>query len=550
MLLRQLTITLLLFTALISGLHAEPGPRPNIIFIFSDDHATQAIGAYGSRLQSLDPTPQLDRLAREGMRFDRFYVANSICAPSRATLLTGKHSHLNGQLGNGKGFDHDQQTFPKLLQQHGYQTAIAGKVHLNGQIQGFDWWRVLPGQGRYFQPEFDGPDGREIHRGHVSDITTDLALDWLDEQRDPGRPFLLMVHHKAPHRKWRPALRHLPLWKDVEIPEPGTLFDDYATRGTAAREQDLSIDQSMNFDLDLKVIPRAQREAVFSRFDTVGGGQMHALFKLRNEVPALAGLNWNHWGYYRMTAEQRKVWDAFYDPINDAFLAADLKGKDLIRWKYQRYLKDYLRCARGVDDSVGRILDALDTHGLSNDTVVIYSSDQGFFLGEHGWFDKRFMYEESFRAPLIVRWPGQTPPGTSNEDLTQNIDLAPTFLDLAGAPIPDDLQGRSLAPLFRNESPKEWRQALYYNYHEYPGGHSVRRHEGIAGPRYKLIRFYGHGVPGGEEWELFDLEKDPAELENRYDHPEHAALVRRMKQDLLALRQQYQVPEDLVPPFD
>jgi len=471
---------------------SEPPRRPNIVWIFSDDHTQQTIGAYGGRLESLNPTPNIDRLAREGMRFDRCYVGNSICAPSRATLLTGKHSHMNGKLTNRGDFNHDQQQFQKILQANGYQTVMVGKIHLNGRMQGFDYWDVLPGQGKYNDPDFLSENGKSVSKGYVTDIITDKALDWLKNKRDPEKPFLLMIHHKAPHRDFMPAERDMGRYEDVQIPEPANLFDDYATRTTAAREQDLSIEKTMQLAADLKVDPKAPP-------------QFAARYK--------------------------------------DFSQNKLEGKDLVRWKYQLYMKDFLRCVWAVDENVGRILEALKEMGLEQDTIVMYSSDQGFYMGEHGWFDKRFMYEESFRTPLLARWPGKIKPGSVNTDLVQNIDFAETFLDLAGIPAPEDMQGRSLVPLLKGETPSDWRKSLYYHYYEYPGTHSVRRHEGAFDGRYKLIRFYGQDVPGGEEWEFYDLERDPSEMNNVFNQPEYAGRVQELKVELGRLREKYQVPD-------
>jgi arylsulfatase A-like enzyme len=502
--------------------------RPNIVWIFSDDHAYQAIGAYGGRLQGLNPTPNIDRLARSGMRFDRFYVGNSICAPSRATLLTGKHSHLHGKQTNDGGFDHNQQTFPKIMQQSGYQTAMVGKIHLRGDQQGFDYWDVLPGQGSYYQPDFVGKDGTKRVDGYVSDVITDRSLKWLDEDRDASKPFMLMIHHKAPHRSWCPAIRHLEKYDDVEIPYPETLFDDYASRTTAAHQQDMTIENTM-YRNDLKIKSHAERDEMFE--------------KMKNS-------DYEPWGergaYYRMTAEQREAWDNHYDPRNQEFLDAELTGEALVKWKYQRYLKDYLRCIYGVDENIGRVMDYLAENELTDNTIIMYSSDQGFFLGEHGWFDKRFMYKESFRTPFIVSWPGVIEPGSVNTDLCQNIDWAETFLDLARAPIPEDMQGESLLPLFKGQHPTSWRNALYYHYYEYPSVHDVRRHEGVVDKRFKLIRFYGPDVPDGEEWELFDLDLDPNEMTNIYNDPIQSHRITRMKQELQRLREYYNVPPDSI----
>ncbi len=500
--------------------------RPNIVWIFSDDHAYQAIGAYGGRLKDLDPTPNIDRLARSGMRFDRFYVGNSICAPSRATLLTGKHSHLHGKQTNEGGFDHNQQTFPKLLQKAGYQTAMVGKIHLKGDQQGFDYWDVLPGQGSYYQPDFIGDDGVKRVDGYVTDVITDRSIKWLNEDRDESKPFMLMIHHKAPHRSWCPAIRHLEKYDDVEIPYPETLFDDYETRMTAAHQQDMTIDKTM-YRNDLKIKTRAERDEMFKKMESS---------------------DYEPWGergaYYRMTEEQRREWDAYYDPRNEAFLRGEIAEKERVKWKYQRYLKDYLRCIYGVDENIGRVMDYLDENGLTENTIVMYSSDQGFYLGEHGWFDKRFMYEESFRTPFIASWPGVIEPGTVNNNLCQNIDWAETFLDIACVPIPEDMQGESLVPLFKGQNPSNWRKSLYYHYYEYPSVHDVRRHEGVVDQRFKLIRFYGPDVPDGEEWELFDLESDPNEMTNIYSSPAQSHRIAQMKQELQRLREYYKVPPE------
>jgi len=482
--------------------------KPNIVFIFSDDHAYQAISAYGYRLAKLAPTPNIDRLTNEGMRFDKCYVTNSICAPSRASILTGKHSHLNGVMDNRIEFDGTQQTFPKLLQQAGYQTAIIGKWHLKSEPTGFDFWQVLPGQGAYYNPDFLTPEGRISLDGYCTDIITDKALDWLQNQRDKTKPFMFMIQHKAPHREWLPALRHLTIFDDVDFPEPDNLFDDYEGRGTAAKKQDMSIETTMRMAEDLKVKPGDKDDPYY-----------------------------NQGNYARFTDEQRKIWDAAYDPKNEAFKKAKLKGKDLVRWKYQRYMQDYLGCIRAVDENVGRVLDYLDETGLADNTVVVYSSDQGFYLGEHGWFDKRFMYEESYRTPLLAKWPGVIKSGSVNNDLVSNLDFAQTFLDIAGVEQPADMQGVSLKPVMAGKTPQDWRSSLYYHYYEYPAVHSVRRHEGVATKRYRLMYFYDLG-----EWELYDLEKDPHEMKSEYSNPEYAKVVEELKKELQRLREFYKLP--------
>jgi arylsulfatase A-like enzyme len=513
----------LLLVALSACVEASPdGPlgdeRPNIIFIFTDDHATQAVGAYGGRLAALDPTPNMDRLADEGMIFQRSFVTNSICAPSRAVIQTGLHSHLNGVMTNVEEFDSTQVTFPKLLQGAGYQTAMVGKWHLKSDPVGFDHWKVLPGQGQYYNPEFLTPEGEVQEVGYVTDLITEDVLGWLEEGRDPTRPFMLMYQHKAPHRAWHPGPEHLSAYDDVEIPEPDTLFDDYAGRTTAAQHQEMSVAEHLRFAYDLKLWPPTFQPDE-DLIDSVEGFRE------------------------RLTPEQLSAWDAAYGPKNETFFEDPSAGADMVRWKYQRYLQDYLRTVRSVDDNLGRLLEFLEDSGLAENTVVIYSSDQGFFLGEHGWYDKRWMYEESLRMPLIVRWPGVVEPGSENSDLVQNLDFAETFLDMAGVEVPAHMQGRSIVPLLRGERPADWRDAIYYQYYEYPGVHAVQRHYGIRTERYKLIHYYLI-----DEWELFDLETDPDELQSVYDDPEYAQVRSDLEVRLVELRVQYAVPdEDPVP---
>lgn len=473
-------------------------PRPNILLIFSDDHAWQAISAYQHPLKLIQ-TPGIDRLAKEGMTFFRCLVPNSICGPSRATVLTGKYSHLNGFYNNTNSrFDGAQTTFPKLLRAAGYQTALIGKWHLVSDPTGFDHWEILPDQGVYYNPPMIRNGQRVKHEGYVTDIITDLSLDWL-KQRDKSRPFLLMMQHKAPHRPWDPALRHLGHDRDRKYPEPPTLFDDYAGRGRAEREQDMTLAKTMN-DRDLKFTPPPQ-----------------------------------------LTAEQRQAWDAYYGPRNEAFRRANLKGDALVRWKYRRYLHDYLGCIRAVDESVARVLQFLDDEGLANNTLVVYSSDQGFFLGEHGWFDKRWIFEESLRTPLLVRWPGVVKAGWKNYQLVSNLDFAETFLEVAGLDIPKEMQGRSLVPLLRGRSPGDWRKSFYYHYYEFPAVHSVRRHYGVVTERYKLVHFY---EPDVNSWELFDLHRDPHELRSVYDAPNYAQVRRELHEELTRLRRELHVPEN------
>lgn len=484
--------------------------RPNIVFVFSDDHAPHAIGAYGSRYAELDPTPNIDRLAASGMLFERSFCTNSICGPSRAVILTGKHSHKNGFMKNGNRFDGDQQTFPKLLQNAGYETALFGKWHLHTEPRGFDAWRILPGQGDYYNPVFVDAKGRETLQGYCTDLVTDMALEWLDT-REESRPFMLMCQHKAPHRNWMPAPRHLELYKDIDLPEPATLFDRFADNASPARAQEMEIDRHMNLVYDL-FLP------AYDGWDPRAGTALDSS---------------GYRNLKRMTESQRRTWDSAFADENAAFFAAGLEGRALVRWKYQRYMKNYLRCIRGVDENVGRMMQYLEDKGLADNTVFIYSSDQGFFLGDHGWYDKRWMYEESLAMPLIVRWPGVTKPGARVEQLVQNLDYAETFLDLAGAEIPADMQGKSLVPILRGEATRNWRASIYYHYYGSPV-HQVARHYGVRTDRYKLMHFYQ-----SDEWELYDLDEDPDEVQNLYDEPDYRAIRSRLVTELRNLQSQY-----------
>jgi arylsulfatase A-like enzyme len=464
--------------------------QPNIIFIMTDDHASHAMSCYGSKINK---TPNLDRIANEGIRFDNSFCTNSICAPCRAVILTGKYSHLNGVIDNSKKFDGSQQTFPKLLQKVGYQTAMIGKWHLKTDPTGFDYWNVLPGQGAYYNPAMKEMGRQKKYTGYTTDIITDHALKWLKGLK-PGEPFCLMYQHKAPHRRWEPGPKHLTMYDDVTIPEPDNLFDDYSNRGRAAKEQDMSIAKTMT-ENDLKLTPANKN----------------------------------------LTPEQKRLWEAAYGPKNEAFKKANLQGKDLVRWKYQRYIKDYLRCIASVDDNVGRVLDYLDESGLAENTVVFYTSDQGFYLGDHGWFDKRFMYEESLRMPLLVRYPGEVKSGSVSDDIVMNLDFGATFLDFAGVPVPADMQGESIRKVLQGKTPGDWRKSMYYHYYEYPGAHSVKRHYGVRTGRYKLIHFYDDI----DEWELYDLKKDPKEMKNVFGDPAYAETIKELKVELKQLREKY-----------
>ncbi len=489
---------------------AAPSERPNVLFLFCDDHAYQAISAYQSVSPyhlRLNQTPNIDRIARQGMRFDNCFVTNSICGPSRAVIQTGKYSHVNGFFCNGNRFDGHQQTFPKLLQKAGYQTAVIGKWHLGEHMppQGYDYSEVLIGQGPYYNPpmlrDADGTGRQEKmkHTGYTTDIITDLALEWLKNGRNGERPFMLMLQHKAPHRNWQPGPKYLHLYDDVEIPEPDTLFDDYSGRGVPAKTQDMSIAKTMTAN-DLKLVPPKN-----------------------------------------LTDEQLAAWQAAYGPKNEAFRKLNLEGRDLVRWKYQRYMKDYLRCIASVDENIGRVLDYLQQAGLYDNTVVIYSSDQGFYLGEHGWFDKRWIYEESLRTPLLVRWPGVTRPGSTNQDIVSNLDFAETMLNIAEVEIPDDMQGRSIVPLCRGTRPNDWRKSFYFHYYEFPGPHSVRRHDGVADGRFKLIHFY---EPDVDQWEMFDLQQDPKELKSVYSDPEYTAVKKRLTDEFRKLKKELDVTDE------
>jgi arylsulfatase A-like enzyme len=488
----------LLSTTLIAlGGLAPAADQPNILFLFCDDLTVQAISAYNHPLKLLE-TPNMDRIAAQGMKFERCLVPNSICGPSRAVIQTGKYSHVNGFYHNGSRFDGSQPTVSKLLQTAGYQTAVIGKWHLVSDPVGFDHWHILPGQGIYYNPPMIR-DGQQVkHQGYTTDLIGDFSLEWL-KQRDKSKPFFLMSQHKAPHREWAPALRHLGWDGDRTYPEPETLFDDYAGRGRAEKEQDMTL------------------EKTFTKRDS------------KEEPPPY------------LTAEQLKVWNAYYEPRNQAMRQANPTGKDLVRWRYQRYMHDYLATVKAVDENVGKLLDYLDAEGLADNTIVVLSSDQGFYLGEHGWFDKRWIYEESVTTPLFIRWPGVTQPGSSSKALVSIIDFPETFLEAAGQPVPADMQGRSLLPLLKGETPPDWRTSFYYHYYEFPGAHSVRRHYGVVTDRYKLFHFY---EPEMNYWTLIDRETDPHELTNVYQDPAYAATVNELHTELERLRRELKVPAE------
>ena len=487
--------------------------RPNIVFFFTDDHAPHAIGAYNGWLKSVNPTPEIDKLADDGMLFENSFCTNSICGPSRAVIMSGKHSHKNGFMNNGNSFDWNQQIFPKILRAAGYHTALYGKSHLKGKPQGFDSWAVLPGQGDYYNPAMITPKGRKIINGYCTDIVTDMAIDFIKESKELGKPFMLMCQHKAPHRTWMPALRHLHLYDDITIPEPKTLFDQYEGR-IPAQHQEMEIDRHMYLDHDLFTDLTPDLDFPKQR---------------RPSEDRSAYINMK-----RMTPEQLKTWRAAYGPKDKAFREAKLTGRDLVRWKFQRYAKNYLRAIKGVDENLARLRKALEDQDLADNTVFVYSSDQGFYIGDHGWYDKRWMYEESLKMPLIISWPGVIKPGSRNTDLVQNLDYAQTFLEMAGAETPSDMQGTSLVPLLKGNKPNDWRKSIYYHYYEYPSYHQVPRHNGIRTERYKLINFYEFG-----EWEFYDLKTDPDELKNLYGNPEKKELINDVRKQLLRLQKGY-----------
>ena len=497
-------------------IHQE-NQKPNILFIMSDDHAYQAISAYGSELLQ---TPNIDRLAEEGLLFTNACVSNSICAPSRATILTGKHTHINGKIDNLMPFDSTQVTFPQLFQEAGYQTAMFGKLHFGNNPTGVDDFLILPGQGNYINPKFIGPKGDTIITGYVTDIITDLTLNWLDDKRDKNKPFMMMYLHKAPHRPWWPSPEKFAEFTQKTFPEPSTLFDDYDNRGTAAKTAEMNLLNHMMYSHDSKIRPET-------------------LEAMGEVSPAVEEYPNGFYGPYNRANEgQKALYDPILDSINEDFRARwpEMNDTEKMRWKYQRYMQDYLATISSVDDNVGRVLDYLDQNGLTENTIVVYTSDQGFYLGEHGWFDKRFIYDESFKTPLLIRWPNKIEPGTTNEEMVQNLDFAQTFLEAAGIIAPADMQGESLIPLLTGQDSLWTREAVYYHYYEYPSVHMVKRHYGIVTKEFKLAHFY-YDV---NEWELYDRIRDPQEMNNVYDDPEYADVVVKLKHQLDGLRVKYQ----------
>lgn len=532
--------------------------RPNIVYIMCDDHAFQCISAYGSPISKLAPTPNIDRIAERGMRFDRAFVENSLSTPSRACLMTGLYSNQNGQRQLGEGIDTTRTFFTEQLQQAGYQTAVVGKWHMGCDPKGFDYYHIYNDQGQYYNPQYRGTDtdGKYIvEEGYSTDLTTDHALSFI-EHRDTSKPFCLLLHHKAPHRNWLANTKYFGMYDNVTFPMPETFYDDYDTRGSAVRTQKMSVTKDMRWEQDFKVP---------EMLDTANADSWDSYLSLMNEVN-------------RMNPEQRIAWGKYYFPRNRRLLEARLTGKELDEWKYQNYIRDYMSVIKSVDESVGRVLDYLDSHGLSDNTIIVYTSDQGFYMGEHGWFDKRFMYEESLRTPLLIAYPGHIQPGTVCNKLVQNIDYAPTFLDLAGISKPKELPGRSLTPLFKaGDKVKGWRNSIYYHYYDYPTYHMVRKHDGVRTDRYKLIHFYGAGgldavkennyqrQPGTREHgcmtyltslgyfepkdsavnynELYDLQADPHELNNLYGKPGYEKITKQLQKQLTDYRKSIGVDE-------
>ena len=497
----------------------EKAQKPmNIIYIMSDDHSYQTISAYDKRFIN---TPNIDRIANEGVRFTNSFVANSISGPSRACMLTGKHSHANGFTDNSAVFDGSQQTFPKLLQKAGYETAVIGKWHLTSEPTGFDYSEILIGQGIYYNAPFIKNGEKIESKGYATNVITDKAIDWMENIRDKNKPFCLLLHHKAPHRTWMPDLQDLELFSDTTFELPANFYDDYKGRRAAA-EQEMSIIKDMDLVYDLKL---ADKENEIHSGDLEKAGRSM---------------------YDSMTPEEKAAWDKHYDPIIKKFKEAKLSGKKLAEWKYQQYMRDYLRVIHSIDRNIGRVLDYLEEKGMLENTMIVYTSDQGFYMGEHGWFDKRFMYEESMRTPLIIRYPGMIKGGSTCDALVQNIDYAPTYLALAGIEKPEFMEGTSLVPLFGGEVPADWREYLYYHYYDYPAIHMVRRHDGVRDKQYKLIHFYGDKDKQREAIncnELYDLKADPNELNNLYGNPEYKEVQDRLQKRLGQFREDLKVDE-------
>lgn len=492
---------------------------PNIIFIMTDDHTKQAMSCYGS---NINQTPNIDRIANKGVIFNNSFVTNAICAPSRAVALTGKYSHVNGLRDNRDEFDGNQMTFPKLLQDAGYQTALIGKWHLKTKPQGFDIWKILSGQGHYYNPLFITEEDTIQYQGYVTTLITDFAIETLNAFED-RKPFCLLYFHKAPHRNWMPDIKHLTMYDSIDVPIPKTFFDNYDTRSNAAKQQDMKVINLYN-SLDMKIHSN-------DFVEHYSGG---------NEEFRLQAKDYWEKIYNSLSDKQKMAWDAAYEPKNNSFIEDNLSGTELAKWKYQRYIKDYLRCVVSVDENIGRLLDYLDENNLTNNTVIIYTSDQGFYLGEHGWYDKRFMYEESLGTPLLIQYPHEIKAGGELDQMVLNLDLCPTILDYARINILDEIQGESLRPLLKGEEEPFWRKSIYYHYYEYPHGwHNVNRHDGIRTKDFKLINFYQMG-----EKELYDLNNDPDELNNLYNNKRYTDIEEQLEKELISLRKRYKVPNN------
>ena len=506
--------------------------KPNILFIMSDDHAYQAISAYDDKLIQ---TPNIDRIAKEGMLFNNACVTNSICAPSRAVILTGKHSHINGKIDNKSKFDDSQITFPQLFQKAGYQTAMFGKLHFGNNPKGFDDFLILPGQGNYINPQFLGKEKDTIIKGYVTDIITDLTLNWFKNKRDTSKPFLMMYLHKAPHRPWWPSTDKFAEFYGKEFPEPETLFDDYSGMGKAAKSAEMNILNHMQYMHDSKVYP--------STIEKMGEVEPQIEYMRENGTIERPTPQRFYNPYGRADAEQKEKYDVVLNKISEDFKSnwPKMNDEEKMKWKYQRYMQDYLATISSVDDNVGRVLDYLEESGLDKNTIVVYTSDQGFYLGEHGWFDKRFIYNESFKTPLMIKWPNVINAGTTNKEMVQNLDFAQTFLEAAMIDIPDDMQGESLIPLLKGNSNEWTRDAVYYHYYEYPSVHMAKRHYGIVNKEFKLVHFY-YDI---DEWELYDRLKDPSEVNNVYNNPKYKDVVERLTQELKEMRIKYKDSEEL-----
>ena len=470
---------------------------PNIVFIFSDDHATNAISAYGGLFTELAPTPNIDRIANEGALLENALCTNAICGPSRAAILTGTYSHVNGYYKNYKGgvFDNQQWTYPQALQNAGYQTALVGKWHLASEPVGFDYYKyhISKGeQGLYWDPVYNDNGETIKEKGYATNLTTDFALDWL-QQRNEKEPFCLLLHYKAPHREWAPDTKYEALWEDVEMPYPSNFNDSYEGRELTAGDTEMTMDY-------------------FSRQD------------MKMTAPD------------SLSKKKQRQWSQYgFKPSEVVTPSIELSPQEVREWKYQKYIKDYLATIRSVDDNIGRVLAYLKENGLEENTILIYASDQGFFLGEHGFFDKRFMYEESLKMPFIIRYPGKIKAGTVVNDIVSNIDFAPTLLEMAGVSIPEKVQGNSFFKILKGQASNNWRQSMYYHYYEYPYYHRVQPHYGIRNQRYKLIHFY-YNI---DAWEFYDLENDPSEMNNLINNSAHASTISLLKSELYKLKDSY-----------